>query len=35
MGAAGRLLVERDVTTKTVVEFENLLLRYASAPSIA
>jgi len=35
MGAAGRLLVERDFTTKTVVEFENLLLRYASAPSVA
>jgi len=35
MGAAGRLLVERDFTTKTVVEFENLLLRYASAASVA
>jgi glycosyltransferase involved in cell wall biosynthesis len=34
MGAAGRLLVERDFTTKTVVEFENLLLRYASVPSV-
>lgn len=35
MGAAGRVLVERDFTTKTVVEFENLLLRYASVPSVA
>ena len=35
MGAAGRLLVERDFTTKTVVEFENLLLRYASGSSVA
>ena len=35
MGAAGRLLVEREFTTKTVVEFENLLLSYASPPSIS
>jgi glycosyltransferase involved in cell wall biosynthesis len=33
MGAAGRTLVERDFTTKTVVEFENLLLQYVAASS--
>lgn len=35
MGAAGRLLVEREFTTKTVVEFENLLLRYVPGLSVA
>ena len=31
MGEAGRLRVERDFTTKPVIEFENLLLSYVSA----
>jgi len=35
MGAAGRLLVEHEFTTKTVVEFENLMLRCVSEPSTA
>jgi glycosyltransferase involved in cell wall biosynthesis len=35
MGAAGRLLVEREFTMKTVVEFENALLRFASTPTVA
>lgn len=33
MGESGRLRVERDFTTKPVVEFEDLLLRYASMRS--
>ena len=34
MGESGRLRVEREFTTKPVVEFENLLLGYLSIPSV-